>query len=206
MNLFNEPGKLVDVLKKNYGHAGKKFIESLMDEDKLELAKEVQEKMYQELIATDVTEKQALAASLILVADALIDAEIFKDNNGLTVKEVSAFLLTHAEVSIHARAYAWLNDWIAQHGSKFDESNAAISEVWGKYSRGKLYIIKHKFEEACMENGFNAKTFLPWLRKNNYIHTRGRGFTLYNTVNRAKCNCIVLRRDYVAYPDEDDNA
>jgi hypothetical protein len=204
VNLFDEPGKLVNVLKKNYGHAGKHFIQCLMDNDKLEMAKEVQEKMYQELIATDVTEKQALAASLILVADALIDAEIFKDNNGLTVKEVSAFLSTHAEVSIHARAYAWLNDWIAQHGSKFDESNGAISEVWGRYSRGKLYIIKTKFVEACLENGFNAETFLPWLRKNNYIYTRNKGFTWRNTVNRAKCECIALRRDSINDMEDDE--
>jgi hypothetical protein len=203
VNLFDEPDKLVAVLRKNYGYAGKKFIEELMKPNKLELAKELQEKMYQDLLKTDVTEKQALAASLILVADALIDDIIFDDGCDLSVKEVSAFLSTHAEVSTHVRAFAWLNDWIAQHGSKFDESNSPTSEVWGKYSHGKLYIIRDKFDSACRERGFNAATFLPWLKKNGHLDTRERGFTRQNTINRAQCECVVLLRNCL-FDDDDD--
>jgi hypothetical protein len=197
VKLFDDPGGLVETIQENYGHAGKAFIEYVKDTEVMKTARLIQKGLYQDLARTQITEKQALAASLILTADGLIDGSIFKDNNGLTVSEVAGFLSTKEEVSVNVRAYAWLNDWIAQHGYRFDESNAGINEVWGKYSQGKLYIIRNKFNEACAENGFSDATFLPWLRKNGHLYTSKKGFTWHNTINRARFECVALRRDYI---------
>jgi hypothetical protein len=195
VKLFDDASGLVKLIQENHGHAGKKFIEALSDPETMEIAKSLQADFYQRIMKTQVTEKQALAASLILTADTLIDGIIFKDCNGLTVEEVSAFLSTHSEVSAHVRAYAWLNDWTAQHGSKFDEFGPS-GEVWGKYGNGKLYIIRTVFDRACAENGFNSQTFLAWLKKNDCIEIRdnGRGFTRSIRINRSDCQCVVLKR------------
>lgn len=196
VKLFDDPVGLVKMVRENHGHAGKLFVEALSDPETMQIAKDLQDDFYQRIMKTQVTEKQALAASLILTADTLIDGIIFKDCNGLTVEEVSAFLSTHSEVSAHVRAYAWLNDWIAQYGSKFDEFSSSGPEVWGKYSHGKLYIIRTVFDKACHENDFNPQTFLMWLKKNDLIETRGegKGLTKSIKINRADCQCVVLKR------------
>ncbi|MCE2604284.1 hypothetical protein LH384_34910, partial [Pseudomonas aeruginosa] len=74
----------------------------------MDLARTTQKSLYKELTETEITEKQALAASLILTADALIDNWIFKDGHGLAIKEVAQFLSTHDEVSVNLKAYEWL--------------------------------------------------------------------------------------------------
>ncbi len=204
VKLFEDPAGLVKLIRENYGHAGKKFIEVLNGEQVLGIAKELQEDFYRQIMKTQVTEKQALAASLILTADALIDGEIFKDNNGLTVEEVSAFLSTHSEVSAHVRAYSWMNEWIAQNRSKFDELNSTSSDIWGRFDFGSVYIIRNVFNKACQENGFNAQTFLGWMKKNDYIEVGEKGFTKAKRVNGVTCNCVVLRQidDQLAGFDE----
>lgn len=188
---FKDVKKVADFLIKNYGHAGQIFVKELMNDDVVELARNTQKMFFEKLSGKDITEKQIMAASLILTADAFIDALIFKDGNGLTVDEVAQFLATHSEVSADSRAYDWLMDWIAQNGRKFNGRDDT-PEVWGKTSPGKIYIIRDVFNKACTDNGYNAASFLSWLKREGLIETEGRGYTKRVRINGMKCQCIVL--------------
>ena len=187
---------MVDVIRKNYGHAGKLFIDALMEEGRMDLAKATQKGLYKELTETEITEKQALAASLILTADALIDDLIFQDGNGLAVKEVAQFLSTHEEVSVNLKAYEWLMEWLAQNSARFDEDQEKMPDIWGKISYGSAAVIRSVFNKACTENGFNPIAFLAWLKRNDKLELQknGKGYTKSVKINKIACHCVVIKQ------------
>ena len=194
--IFKDPAGLVDVIRKNYGHAGKMFVDALMEEDRMDLARTVQKGLYKELTETEITEKQALAASLILTADALIDDLIFQDGNGLAVKEVAQFLSTHEEVSVNLKAYEWLMEWLAQNSARFDEDQEKMPDIWGKISYGSAAVIRSVFNKACTENGFNPTAFLAWLKRNDKLELQknGKGYTKSVKINKIACHCVVIKQ------------
>lgn len=194
--IFKDPAGLVDVIRKNYGHAGKLFIDALMEEGRMDLAKATQKGLYKELTETEITEKQALAASLILTADALIDDLIFQDGNGLAVKEVAQFLSTHEEVSVNLKAYEWLMEWLAQNSARFDEEQEKMPDIWGKISYGSAAVIRSVFNKACTENGFNPTAFLAWLKRNDKLELQknGKGYTKSVKINKIACHCVVIKQ------------
>nr|WP_243235852.1 DUF927 domain-containing protein [Zhenpiania hominis] len=194
--IFKDPAGLVEVIRKNYGHAGKLFVDALMEERRMDLAKATQKGLYKELTETEITEKQALAASLILTADALIDDLIFKDGNGLAVKEVAQFLSTHEEVSVNLKAYEWLMEWLAQNSARFDEEQEKMPDIWGKISYGSAAVIRSVFNKACTENGFNPTAFLAWLKRNDKLELQknGKGYTKSVKINKIACHCVVIKQ------------
>lgn len=192
LKFFRDPRSVIDVITANYGHAGRMFVEKLMEPGNMDLAREAQKTFFNKLSNKDITEKQVLAASLILAADTLIDMFIFEDNNGLTIDEVTQFLSTHSEVSADRRALDWLMDWVAQNSKKFNHSENT-QETWGKVDFDKVLIIRDIFNKACTENGYNPSSFLSYLRRENLIETEGRGFTKRVRMNGIKCQCVVLK-------------
>lgn len=189
---FKNAKKTADFLSTHYGHAGKMFVQELMKPEVMEMARNFQNDFFEKLSGKDITEKQTLAASLILTADALTDMFIFQDGNGLTVDEVTQFLATHGEVSSDMRAYEWLLDWIAQNNQKFVASEN-VPEVWGKKDVDKISIIRSVFNKACTDNGYNPSSFLSWMKRNNMIETEGKGYTKRIRLNGMKCQCVILK-------------
>jgi hypothetical protein len=192
---FQSAKQTADFLIHHYGHAGEMFIEELMKPEIREMAIKAQGEFFEQLSNKDITEKQTMAASLILTADALIDLLIFKDGNGLTADEMAKFLATHSDVSSDIRAYEWLIDWITQNSIKFSEDNA--QETWGKKDHDKICIIRNIFNRACAENNYNATSFLSWLKREGLIETEGRGYTKRVRMNGIKCQCVVLKLDLI---------
>lgn len=191
---FKNAKKVADFISGNYGHAGKMFVEKLMDDDVMQLARDTQKRFFDNLSGKDITEKQVLAASLILTADALMDMFIFEDGNGLTVDEMTGFLSTHSEVSSDVRALDWLMDWIAQNSKKFSGKDDT-PETWGRVEGNKVLIIRDIFNKACSDNGYNATSFLSYLKRSEKIETEGRGYTKRLRMNGIKCQCVVLKID-----------
>ena len=190
--LFLDPMGTVDILKKNYGFAGKIFVNKLQEPNGMEMAIELQKTTYRDLVQGETTEKQALAASLILAADTLINKWIFQDGQELYYRDIIPFLSTRSEVSANERAYRWLSEWIAQNKSRFSESSFA-TDTWGKFEQGTVCIIRNVFDRACHENGFNAASFLSWLKRKEYIDAPEKGNTHRKRVNSVLCHCIVLK-------------
>lgn len=69
--------RTANVLKLNYGHAGKLFIARLCEEGEMDRVRELYEENYAACIQSDTTEKQAMAAALIITADQLATEWIF---------------------------------------------------------------------------------------------------------------------------------
>lgn len=196
VQFFQDAKAVADFLMSNHGFAGREFVERLMAPANMQLAKDTQKAIFDSLKGQDITEKQLMAASLILTADALIDAWIFKDGNGLTMEEVTQFLSTHSEVSADARAYEWLIGWLAQNGKKFNQDGDFI-ETWGKVNekQGTVAIIKDVLVKACTENGYNYESFLSWLKRENLLELQknGKGYTKAVRICGISCHCVVIK-------------
>ena len=182
------------IIKQNYGFAGREFIEA-MTEDVLEDARARYRELFKQLSCGDSTEKQAMAAAMLLVADELADKYIFKIGKVLTVGDITGFLKDKSEVSAGQRAYNFLCDWVAINGSRFQTADNN-GEFWGKVDEleNKAYIISTVFRKALIDNGFDERAVTSWLRSNYLIEPDKNGKnTKYTSVDGHYARYIIMR-------------
>lgn len=159
--LFADPRWAVSMMRRNYGHAGRAFVEHLTG-GAMDRAKELQKEYYAKLTEQDSTEKQALSASLLLAADTIATELLFQDDLALTVDDLAPMLVTRAEADVNARCYEWLTGFIAVNSNRFDESADNKGEVWGKLENDTCYFVATKFEQIMREYGYSSSSFLSW--------------------------------------------
>ena len=189
--LFDDPRHVANILKSNYGFAGKAFVELLQVPEMIEAAQIIYEQIYAQTKTEDTMEKQAGAAALVLTADKLVTDWIFKDEKALTVKEISEFLKSKEAVSVNQRAYEYICEYVVQNKNKFCGSSE-ITEVLGRLEEGKVYIIRNAFNRICDEGNFNSSSFLSWLKQKRLIETKSNRNTISKRINGVPCNCVSL--------------
>ncbi len=169
--IFDNPIKLVDDIREHYGHGGRMFIDYLRKDDNMKAAIKLQKDYYSQLSSGLSTEKQALAASLILAADTLIEQWIFKDGQKITISEIEQFLTTKDQVSINERIYEWIFDFIAANPNKFANNIIAevIGECWGLQDDDFIYINSSIFDRILKDSGQNPVAFLSWAKRKGHI-------------------------------------
>ena len=198
--LFDEPRRAADTVKRNYGHAGRIFVECLQQDGGFELAESVFKTNYELLGQNDTTEKQAMAAAMILTADKLATDWVFGDNRELKTDDITEFLQSKAAVSVNARAYDYLCEYVIQNKHRFC-GNSDQNEVWGLIDDGMAYIVRSVFNRICADAGFNDRSLLSWLKENDLIEIRSNRFTCTKKINGQPCNCVFLK---LPYEEEED--
>lgn len=209
------PG-LSAVVKRNYGFAGREFVGRLYGDDGegTERAQELYKQYFRLLSENDTTEKQAMAASAILAADALATEWIFRDSRALSVEDLSRFLASKAAVSAGARGYEYMCQWVAANANRFETRDSAIDktnevnsvptgEIYGaiedetmgaSYTGNKVaFIIKSVFNRTVEEAGFSASALMSYLKENELILIRGRNLTRGKRIRRVLAECVALR-------------
>ena len=189
-------------LKKHYGYAGRAFVSGLSGEGVLDQARYLYQEVFRALSENDTTEKQAMAAAVILTADALATQWIFKDETPLTVSEISEFLQSKAAVSAGERGYRYMCDWVAQNVNRFlpyaetgDVYGVIEPEVIGALKTGydSAFIINSRFRQTAEEAGFSSAALLSYLKQSNLIQVRGRNNTRGKRINGLLTECVVMR-------------
>lgn len=183
--------RTANAVKANYGFAGKMFIERLCA-DGMDLAKTAYERFYEACMANNTTEKQAMAAALIVTADALATEWIFQDSRALTVDEIAEFLKTKEAVSAAERGYSYMCDWVAQNANKL-RGSADNSDVYGQLDEPWVYIIRSVWNRVCSDAGISAPALLSHLKSRGLIQTRGRAMTKNKRINGVSTECVVMR-------------
>ena len=178
VKMFDDPRESVRVFMQNYGHAGPAFVESLT-ESNLEAIRAMVEG-FQMQLENQATEKQTLAASLILAADAWAEQVIFDgDGKALKANDILPFLQSTAATDVNKRCYDWLCDTIAANPSRFipRDDGAFVGERWGDLDdiNNRAYIIKSIFERVLSDEGYNSAGFLNWARNHGLIETDADG-------------------------------
>lgn len=192
--LFEDPRGVADTVRKNYGFAGRAFVEHLQQDGAMERAADLFKRYSVQLGEGDTTEKQAMAAALVLTADNLATEWIFKDGRALTAGEISEFLRTKASVSAHERGYQYLCETISQNANKFLGGDVPVSDVWGRLEDDDTAIVIRKvFDSICADGGYNAQALLSWLAQNNYLQTSKPHLTKTVRINNIPTRCVVLR-------------
>lgn len=199
--------RVANTLKQNYGFAGRRFVELLYGIDgALDTVRQEYNALFKDLSRRDTTEKQAMAAAAILVADKLATGWLFQDDRELTMEDMAEFLASRATVSTGERGYQFLCDWVAQNGLRFAASTAESTgrDVYGTIEAGEAYIIRKVFNDAVSDAGFSPRAVLSWLKRNEKIRTRGKNMTRGKRINGilSECVCLVLPEEEEAELDE----
>ena len=191
--------KTAGIMKQNYGFAGRIFTDKLKEPEIMAMVKERYEKHYKELSSSDTTEKQAMAAALLVVSDELATEWIFKDDMALTDGDMSNFLKSKETVSAADRGYQTICDWVSQNGNKFCGESEAM-EVYGDMPKepltadyGYVYIVRSVFNNVCSDNKISAPALLSHLRSRHLIKTNEKGYTKAKRINGIPTNCIVMK-------------
>lgn len=190
------------IIKNNYGLAGKMFVEGLTDQ-KLEEAQALYEKYFKELSSGETTEKQSMAASMILVADKLADDIIFKSGKSLSVADVEQFLQTKDSASIGVRGYEFLKDWVTINKSHF--SAECASDRYGVIDGDYVYIIRSVYRRVMDDAGFDEKAVLSALKSSGKILTRGKNLTKNKRIDGICTECVTVFHDGLNGYDDDES-
>lgn len=195
--------RTANVLKRHYGHAGERFIDRLTREGELDRARALYEKYYTDCIQTDTTEKQAMAAALLLTADALATEWIFRDGRALTGPELGEFLKEKAAVSASERGYEYICGWIAANERQFEDT-VERGEHYGVFKDGYAVINRTIWDRACADAGISSKALLSHLKSKGLLSTGGRGYTRNWRIDKhVPVPCVWLRLPAEDFADDD---
>ena len=184
--------RTANALKQNYGWAGLEFVSRLMESGQKERAAALYDEFFKACTESDTTDKQAMAASVVLTADALATEWIFQDSRALTVQELGEFLKTRESVSLADRGYEILCDWVAVNASKM-RGQTESGDCYGLVEGNTAYIIRSVFNRVCAENAINPKALLSHLRTRGLIETGDKGYTKTKWMGGQSPNCVWLK-------------
>lgn len=194
--IFENPVYVAETIKKNYGYAGEEFIKKISDNAVMDRIR-IKHKEYLKLLQqSESTDKQSMSAALILTADFYATELIFKDGNNLSIDDIKPFLSTKTDVSQNLRAYEYIMDVIAMNECKFASNMSAVkegSEVWGKIDDEYIYFNSTKFKAVLKDGGFNAASFLSWLKTNNLIDVDKNQISRLKKIGKIPVRCIWLK-------------
>ena len=197
--------RISGAVKRNYGFAGRKFVERLYQPGVIDQVSERYRELFRILSDRDTTEKQAMAAAAIILADELACQWIFSGLQPLTIEKVSEFLASKAAVSAGDRGYKYLCDWVTQNSNKLcGRSENPNIEVLGALEDGRAYIIRSVFERILQDAGYSTAAMISYLKQSNLIETRGRANTKGKRINGIPTECFCLRLPAVDLDDEED--
>ena len=197
--------RISGAVKRNYGFAGRKFVERLYQPGVIDQVSERYRELFRILSDRDTTEKQAMAAAAIILADEMACQWIFSGQQPLTIEQVSEFLASKAAVSAGDRGYKYLCDWVTQNSNKLcGRSENPNIEVLGALEDGRAYIIRSVFERILQDAGYSTAAMISYLKQSNLIETRGRANTKGKRINGIPTECFCLRLPSVELDDETD--
>ena len=189
--------RISSAVKRNFGFAGREFVEHLYSsEDQLEAIGERYRVLFRDLSEQDTTEKQAMAAAAIILADELACDWIFGGTQQpITISQISEFLASKAAVSAGDRGYKFLCGWVTQNSNRLcGRAESQTADVLGAIDGGRAYIIRSVFERVLSDAGYSTAAMISYLRSERLLETRGKHLTRGKRINGipTECFCLVL--------------
>ncbi len=191
--VFEYPGNTTELVKHNYGHAGREFVE-VIKELGIEKIREIQQEFARQLADDEKMQKQSLSLSIVLTADKIATDYLFKDGEYISLEEAKEVLVDRNELSDNERCYQFILDKIAMNPARFDPQNENI-EKWGVIENGYAIIYTTAFTTLCKEGGFSRASFLAWVNRKDLIQTENNGKRLdkSKSFKGNKMRCVFLK-------------
>lgn len=169
--IFDDAPGIADLVKSNYGHAGKAYIAGISNQGVLKEAKE-RWANYRKIITSleRSTDKQAASAAMLVVGDYYASTLIFGMGKEAAEHSAVAFCSTLAdmlasvsEVSQVERAYRWACDWVVSNPGRFERQQTGglpyhddRNQLWGKQTENGFLIIASVLEDALAQAGYSV--------------------------------------------------
>lgn len=177
-DIYENPAEINSAIMKNYGFAGRVFVQSIKDIDSDEL-KEMKAEIEKKFDEFNFPAKQVMAISTLLLADKLATEFIFKDGRALTVEDVVDIPTRKKDVSEGQRCYEFILESLSSYGQHFDAQFSC--DQWGFLENPDengdryVYFYPKMFENLLKNNGFSRKAFSAWAINRDLIkHTGNR--------------------------------
>ncbi|PPK80642.1 uncharacterized protein DUF927 [Lacrimispora xylanisolvens] len=191
--VFESPGSTAELVKRNYGHAGREFVE-VIKELGTEKIREIQQEFARKLADDEKMQKQSLSLSIVLTADKIATDYLFKDGQYISLEEAKEVLVDRNELSDNERCYQFILDKVAMNPARFDIQNENV-EKWGVIENGFAIIYTTAFTALCKEGGFSRTSFLSWANRKDLIQAESSGKKMdkIKSFKGNKVRCVFLK-------------
>ena len=191
--IIKDGNHTANLVKANYGHAGRLYIDHLrhlIETGKQSIIDEYKELFKAIIRETDTTDKQALSMALMLLADEIACDCIF-DDEPLTIDDVKKYLVSESAVRVEDRAYDEIVALIGRNVNKFSEFSP---DAWGRISNDVATINKQVLEQELAKIGFDFGSIKKGWDKKGYIIKNSAGRYIHQTrVNGIRGNYIKIQ-------------
>lgn len=188
--VYEDPQETAELVKKNYGLAGKRYVQVLKSLGINEI-RSIQKGFQQALHDDEAMQKQSMSLAILLTADRIATDYLFKDGQYITLKEARTVLINRNDLSDNERCYRYLQDKIAMNNQRFDLDTKV--EKWGILEHGTAIIYNQAFKELCKSGGFSDKAFLSWADRKGLIETQSGRMTKVKKVDGNPVRCVFLK-------------
>ena len=197
--IIPDGNKTANIVKENYGFAGKRFIEYIQKLDVIKIKEEYKQIFSDILKNADTTEKQAMSMALILLADKYACECVFEGSQPLIIEDIKSYLVSATVVNMPQRAYEWVVNWIAENNVRFDTVDNK-GAVWGRIStehspdgEGIATVNKNVLIDAMNKVGFDFMACSRKWEAEGKLKLNSRGYITHQTkVCGIKANYIKI--------------
>ena len=189
--VYEDPGEVMEVIRENYGHAGREFVDAVKEMGTAGV-KHLQQQILLDLSDDEKMQKQSLALSIVLTADRIATDHLFKDGQYLLLEEVRKVLADRDELSDNERCYQYLMDKIAMNPARFDLYVESLDK-WGTLENGYAVFYPAAFNNLCREGGFSKTAFLSWAERKDLLQTQAGRKDKVKKVNGRSMRCVFLK-------------
>lgn len=188
--------RLAEAFRDNFGHAGRPFVEWLMQN--MEKARGYFQDAKTAFRDTTVSSKQIDSAAFILAADRIITSELhLLEAAPLTINDLMPYLKTDADLDSNRALYDDLCQWVVMNMARFNPDNwNSYSEVYGDSDSEYWYIIKKEFKRTVTELNGNPTAFLKWLTENGHIKpgSKNNPHVRPKRIKGNRVDCVALKK------------
>lgn len=163
----------------NYALAGKEFIEFIINNISEKIAKEDYKKLLKEIdfkCDFEVPRAQLDNVSAVCLGDYYAEISVFntpKNEAWSESIELGTQILENCKELQKAdtvnRAWDFVMGWIASNKNRFSPDS---TPCYGKFEKGRVYIIPNVLRQALKENGFDYSKVTRGFKDRNFIETR----------------------------------
>lgn len=191
--VYQDPQETAELIKKNYGFAGREFVD-VIKRIGFEEVERIQKEIQHEIHDDEKMQKQSISLSIVLASDRIATDYLFQDGQYINLKEAAQVLVDRNELSDNERCYQYILSEVDINGAKFDPA-LQTNEKWGVLEHGYAVIYNNVFDSICKKGGFSKKAFLSWADKNGLLQTQGGQLTKVKKAEGRSMRCVFLKMD-----------
>lgn len=198
----------------NYALAGKEFIEFIINNISEKIAKEDYKKLLKEIdfkCDFEVPRAQLDNVSAVCLGDYYAEISVFntpKNEAWSESIELGTQILENCKELQKAdtvnRAWDFVVGWIASNKNRFSPDS---TPCYGKFDKGRVYIIPNVLRQALKENGFDYSKVTRGFKDRNFIETRTDShghvkMQVPKSINGIVQKCFCIKEDINNEHDE----